>query len=630
MEDASTNQSAVAEDESLQTATKGDGGDSVADSAEEVDAPSPLFSSDHARSVPPSGGLESSTNRQSTDAAAPSRPESSGRSVRFSLNEEEKQQENASNLQEPELDVLDQEQPTLHQNTLDSRYSKERTANTDMTIGATQVDERAPNINLRFFRGLAARNRRGSQRSRNREDRARRREVQQQDQQVNDSSRSQMESLPEEMVASVRPMSNIMLEQQAGRSQTASRRFGASLLSSLSHSRFFNSSDVLINATLVEEEDLEYAVAEEMNWWQKYAKILLPALCLVLIALSGSVTYGALRQRDIFEPSEMPSSMPSLMPSQDIRPTIINVQERGYLRCGINLEDTPELNFRKELVRPHRLEYFDSLKFIEPVTFSCDLQCRAVAAVVLGNPDSYEGIDPSSFGDRWSGLQKGGIDLQLTGDTHNVQREVELEFSFSTPYFYDGASFNGNATFVQCAYRQKRYDECRDLIICYPEGTAGIYIKEHFSPDFYKSADSWTDVFEMYNNGDCNVIAGDRQAAAAQMGAANLTDEYIIGNTTFTNEPLAIVTRNDESEWVDVTTWVMRALFYGEKQGIVQNDTLCDDDIPVTDAAQLNYLNAVHCVGNYEEVFTRSFGSSPSSRNDINRINSGSGKSNIS
>ena len=177
---------------------------------------------------------------------------------------------------------------------------------------------------------------------------------------------------------------------------------------------------------------------------------------------------------------------------------------------------------------------------------------------------------------------------------------------------------------MQCAYEQKRYDECKDLVICYIGNTAGRYVEHHFSPEFYVYATDWANVFEMFNNGTCNVIAGDRQATAAQMWSANLTDANVIGNTTFTNEPLAIVTRNDESEWTDIITWVMRALFFGEKQGIVQNKTLCDNDVSVTDAIQLNYLNAVYCVGNYKQIFTRSFG--PSGRNQINHINYGTGK----
>jgi hypothetical protein len=164
---------------------------------------------------------------------------------------------------------------------------------------------------------------------------------------------------PEEMVATVRPMSNILLEQQQTAIQTTSqRRFGNSIFSSLSQSRFFGSgtsaSDVLINATLVEEEELEYAVAEEMNWYSKHAKVIVPCLCLLSVVLAGSVAGGvyAREQRLNMVPSEIPSTMPSAAPSMDRRPTLVNVRERGYLLCGADpMDNSPELAFRLDLVR---------------------------------------------------------------------------------------------------------------------------------------------------------------------------------------------------------------------------------------------------------------------------------------
>lgn len=339
--------------------------EAASDGAADIEPPSPLFES--STEPPPSDALDSrpdSTGNASGETAPSAR---NVRSVRFSSHNEV------------------QLQPTDHATGDSGYYSKQRTSNADDTIGATQVDERAPNINLRFFRGLAAGNRRQSQRSRNRDRRARLRDIRQRQQQ-GESNESQVEAPPEEMVASARPMSNIMLDQQA-RSQNASRRFGNSLVSSLSVSRYFNNStgtgdSVLIKATLVEEEELEYAVAEEMSWWQEHSKVLLPCLCVLLIALAGSVTAAVLIvQKKNNTPSEMPSQMPSSAPSQNSLSTIVNVQERGILRCGLSVGETPELNFRRDF-------------------------CRAIAAVVLGDPDKFESIDPWADGhDRWFGIK---------------------------------------------------------------------------------------------------------------------------------------------------------------------------------------------------------------------------------
>jgi general L-amino acid transport system substrate-binding protein len=223
-------------------------------------------------------------------------------------------------------------------------------------------------------------------------------------------------------------------------------------------------------------------------------------------------------------------------------------------------------------------------------------------------------------------MQRGLLDVQITGDTHTVQREVEQELTFSTPYYYDGASYNGNATFVQCAYEQKRYGECENLVICVLGEMPKNYIARHFSPEFYLEAGNWEEVFDNYKNGTCNVFSGDRLAATAQLGAANLTGNHVIDNLTFTNEPLALVTRNDESEWSDIVNWVLQALFYGEREGLVRDESLCDKNMPTNNVAKLNFLNAVYCIGNYKEIYAREFGSNP--RNDINHINYGTRKQN--
>ena len=569
--DPITSEPATMNDEAIQTSAN-----------DEESSPSPLFARDSTTVDPsssPTGGLEEA-------------PGDNIRSVRFSLRESPNDTYDDAN--DPITTTTAAAMSPSEEDPNSSHYSKQRTTTTsDQTVGVTQVDERAPNINLRFFRGLGNRGR--SRRRRAREEQ----QQQQGDAQPLDGNER-----------NVRPMSNILLQSNRNlpsTSNTATTRSNR-LLSSLSHSRFFSSTStptssnnnpaltgnnddsMLISATLVEETELEYAIAEEMNYCQTNAKWLLPLLCFVLLALIGGVSAGVViaQQRNQFKniPSEVPSPMPSMAPSMDRRPTIINIQERGYIRCGLSTGSTPELLFRREL-------------------------CRAIAAVVLGHPDKYQSIDPFvTFGGRWNGLQKGGIDLQITGDTHTVQREVEEELTFSTPYQYDGASYNGNATYVRCAYELKRYEECQELYICVLGGTTMTFVSTHFSPEFYHESHSWEDVFEWYKNGTCNVIAGDRQAAKVQMEEANLT-EYVIGNETVTNEPLAIVTRNDESEWSDVVNWVMISMFRGEDRGMGRNDTLCEKDESIalpSIGSELNYNNAVYCVGNYREVFEQWFG----------------------
>ena len=315
--------------------------DTVLNIAAVPDSPSPLFATEESSSYTfvASNGLGPDTNEHTS---APDSFAANASTETNSFHQEEKQEISSTHVVNEEVH--------------DNRLYKQRTSNADSTVGVTHVDERAPNINLRFFRGLARANRRLSQRSRNRVRRARWREAQHH--QDGESNESRAVSPSEEMVASVRPMSNIMLEQQVERNQTTSRRLGNSVFSSLSQSRFFTHSngtggEVLINATLVEEQELEYAVAEELSWWQKHAKVIVPLLSFAVIALVGGVTGGVIfmEQKMDFTPSEVPSQAPSAAPSMDPRQTLQIVQERGYLLCGLSEANTPETIFRQELVR---------------------------------------------------------------------------------------------------------------------------------------------------------------------------------------------------------------------------------------------------------------------------------------
>lgn len=81
------------------------------------------------------------------------------------------------------------------------------------------------------------------------------------------------------------------------------------------------------------------------------------------------------------------------------------------------------------------------------------------------------------------------------------------------------------------------------------------------------------------------------------------------------------VTRNNDREFSDVVNWVLHALFFGEEQGLRQNATECignGNSTKVTQvASELNYLDAVYCVGSYAELYDF-----PDYRS-MNRINNG-------
>jgi len=265
-------------------------------------------------------------------------------------------------------------------------------------------------------------------------------------------------------------------------------------------------------------------------------------------------------------------------------PTLDIVQDRGHIRCG----------FRAGTIKSGG--------------FYIDL-CRAVAAVLFGDPDKYVGV-PLTGANRFQQLHERFVDILLLGDTHTVEREVSeratnVGFAFSAPYYYDGMAYLGNVTFVKCAEDEKRHGECQDLKICVTEGSTGKAYVEIAFPISYIFVTSVPDEdLEMLLEGKCNVIASDRSVLVdflSRMG--HNSNKFVLGDKLMTKEPLAAVSRSSDQIFSDVINWVIQALFYGEEKGLTRDPEKCQKQMDyITHPSSLNFLNAVYCVGNYSQI----------------------------
>ena len=66
----------------------------------------------------------------------------------------------------------------------------------------------------------------------------------------------------------------------------------------------------------------------------------------------------------------------------------------------------------------------------------------------------------------------------------------------------------GNETYVTCAEKRKRYDECLPLIICVLDKTTGHdFIRSSWPSDFFLGVSSYDEMTQKLLNGQCNVAA---------------------------------------------------------------------------------------------------------------------------
>jgi len=233
-----------------------------------------------------------------------------------------------------------------------------------------------------------------------------------------------------------------------------------------------------------------------------------------------------------------------------------------------------------------------------------------------------------TYNTRFRLLNDRTVDLLLLGDTHTIEREVRERttgagFTFSSPYYYDGMAYFGNENLVECAEKQQRYDDCSPLLICAgQESTSHDFVQSSFPSDFLMVSSSLDEMTEMLWNDTCNVIATDRSYLLNLASSDENSDrKFIVGNMLLTKEPLAIVTRNNDREFSDIINWVVQALFYGEEQGLTKDSSLCQNYTNLTShhVSDLNFMNAVYCVGNYGEII---FDGEQNNRG-MNQINNG-------
>lgn len=204
------------------------------------------------------------------------------------------------------------------------------------TVGAIQINERAPQINRRFFMGLD----RPGARQRRTEDRAARRAAARRGSGSTTPAEDQNNSNTGGQAAETLEVSrNTLLTTSSNRHEEMNDSVESAVQSSFITRRIsfsFNrrvtrqDSTMLIEATLV--EDSEIYEAKTMGFCQRYWMFI---FAITVVILTTSTLVGLFIEPPFTKAPK--TSPPTLSPTFDPRPTLDIVQERGYLLCGVNL-----------------------------------------------------------------------------------------------------------------------------------------------------------------------------------------------------------------------------------------------------------------------------------------------------
>jgi general L-amino acid transport system substrate-binding protein len=290
-------------------------------------------------------------------------------------------------------------------------------------------------------------------------------------------------------------------------------------------------------------------------------------------------------------------------------PTLAAVQERGFLKCGVN---TGLLGF-SAIDQQGEWSGLD-------VDF-----CRAFAAAVLGDGNAVELI-PLGTEARFAALQQNEIDILSRNTTWTFKRETSLGLDFTEVTYYDGQGFLGRKSLGA-----KRLRDLKSRVsICVAsftttENNLASYAEANnldFKPVRFGSMQEAKAALFL---GRCDLLTTDRGGLASiRATEAPNPDDFVILDDIISKEPLGPFVRDNDPQWRNIVRWVVLATIEAEEAGIssanvVAARTGSDPVLKVMLGAEPGVgeglglkddwvYQVIRQVGNYAEIFARNLG----------------------
>jgi general L-amino acid transport system substrate-binding protein len=291
--------------------------------------------------------------------------------------------------------------------------------------------------------------------------------------------------------------------------------------------------------------------------------------------------------------------------------TLDIIADRGHMKCGVKSNQ-------------YGMAYLDS---ISGNWSGLDISyCRAVAAAIGLNPDTDIEYVPASGSDRFEKLSSGTIDVLIRTTTWTTSRDAALNSDYAGINFYDGQGILVNSENFPNATSSLDLD---GATICVAESsTSAGNIADYFYENNmdYVAVNSWSDGDD-FRNELCDAVTGDISSLVAMKWQYEQDDsldfDMNIMQEVISKEPLAAVTRDYDSDWNEVVSWVWYAMITAEEMGVsstnyasadssnpaverllYSNLGLGTDNNPLSD----NWMqNVLATVGNYGEAYDRAF-----------------------
>ncbi len=299
----------------------------------------------------------------------------------------------------------------------------------------------------------------------------------------------------------------------------------------------------------------------------------------------------------------------------------------NYSSATVAMVGNPEVTIYDEIIERGYLKVATAVSGAE-----FDLEfTQAISAAIFGDATKIELINPS-FTDGFEMVASGEADISARRITQTSGRDATLNIDFSPVYFYD---YQG--VLVREDSGIDNALELNNRTIGVIQGSTSVTNLEillssngvEFEPRFYEST---TEMFADYDAGNIDALSTDRGLIYGRLDTlSNANDHYIL-DVEFSQEPIAMVLPEDDSQWNNIVKWVINATIEAEELGLNSDNieqflAVNTDDNPNNNSepAIRRFLgvegelgealglpddfayNIVKLVGNYGEIYDRHF-----------------------
>jgi len=287
--------------------------------------------------------------------------------------------------------------------------------------------------------------------------------------------------------------------------------------------------------------------------------------------------------------------------------TLSDVQNRGYLRCGI-IEGSPG---------------YSSIDG-KGQRFGFDIDhCKTISAAVFGEIRiEYVPITPSTV---FTLLQSGGIDIFPGGATWTFTRDTTLGLDYAGVYFYAGQGF--------VVRKDSGVTQIADLdgaTICVAQGTTlELNLADYFDAQGLRYTPvTFADIdkgLQAYRSGRCDAFTNERTATAGRIYLWPDNADHRILPDVISKEPMGPLVRQGDARWRDIALWSFNVRVAAEEFDINQSNV--DQVRANSQSPEVQRLLGVHgklgetlglsddwayniikLVGNYQDLWARNFG----------------------